>query len=91
MDGNSYRTHGNGREQAGMLREGRRTMEKVLKNTVRDISGKRDWRPGWDQSPVGTRRPTTNVRCCSLDQKVAKTQKTTQAASLVASRCPLPC
>ena len=27
-----------GREQAGMSREGRRTMEKVLENTVRDIS-----------------------------------------------------
>ena len=26
-----------GREQAGMSREGRRTMEKVLENTVRDI------------------------------------------------------
>ena len=36
MDGNSYRTHGNGREQAGMSREGRRTMEKVLENTVHD-------------------------------------------------------
>ena len=27
-----------GREQAGMLQEGRRTMEKVLENTVRDTS-----------------------------------------------------
>ena len=65
MDGNSYRTHGNGREQARKLREGRRTMEKVLENTVRDISGKRDWRPGWDQSPVEwvleDRQPTSGV------------------------------
>ena len=37
-DGNSYKTHGNGREQAGMSREGRRTMEKVLENTVRDTN-----------------------------------------------------
>ena len=38
MDGtrNSYRTHGNGREQAGMSREGRRTIEKVRENTVHD-------------------------------------------------------
>ena len=35
-DENSYRTHGNGREQAGMSREGRRTMEKVRENTVHD-------------------------------------------------------
>ena len=38
-DGNSYRTHGKGgggREQAGMSGEGRRMMEKVLENTVRD-------------------------------------------------------
>ena len=35
-DGNSYRTHGKGREQAGMSWEGRRTMERVLENTVRD-------------------------------------------------------
>ena len=35
-DGNSYKTHGNGREQAGMSREGRRTIEKVRENTVRD-------------------------------------------------------
>ena len=27
-----------GREQAGMSREGRRTMEKVLENTVRDTA-----------------------------------------------------
>ena len=36
-DENSYRTHGNGLEQAGMSREGRGTMEKVLESTVRDI------------------------------------------------------
>ena len=30
-------TRERGREQAGMTREGRRTMEKVLENTVRDI------------------------------------------------------
>ena len=36
MDGNSHRTHGNDREQAGMSREGRRTMEKVRENTVHD-------------------------------------------------------
>ena len=30
-------TRERGREQAGMSREGRRTMEKVLENTVRDI------------------------------------------------------
>ena len=35
-DGNSHRTHGNGREQAGMSREGRRMMEKVRENTVHD-------------------------------------------------------
>ena len=35
-DENSYRTHGNGREQAGMSQEGRRTMEKVRENTVHD-------------------------------------------------------
>ena len=35
-DGNSHRTHGNGREQAGMSRESRRTMEKVRENTVHD-------------------------------------------------------
>ena len=29
-------TRERGREQAGMTREGRRTMEKVLENTVRD-------------------------------------------------------
>ena len=38
-DGNSYRTHGNGREQAGKSRESQRTMEKVLENTVHDTSG----------------------------------------------------
>ena len=38
MDGNSYRTHERGWEQAGMSREGRRTMEKVLENTVHDSS-----------------------------------------------------
>ena len=32
----NLKTHGKGREQAGMSREGRRTMEKVLENTVRD-------------------------------------------------------
>ena len=36
-DGNSYKTHGNDREQAGMSREGQRTMEKVLENTVHDM------------------------------------------------------
>ena len=35
-DGNSHRTHGNGREQDGMSQEGRRTMEKVRENTVHD-------------------------------------------------------
>ena len=35
-DGNSRRAHGNGWEQAGMSREGRRTMEKVRENTVHD-------------------------------------------------------
>ena len=35
-DGNSYRTHGNGWEQAGMSREGRRTIGKVRENTVYD-------------------------------------------------------
>ena len=35
-DGNSHRTHGNGREQAGKSRESRRTTEKVLENTVHD-------------------------------------------------------
>ena len=35
-DGNSYRTHGNGWEQAGMSREGRRTIENVRENTVRN-------------------------------------------------------
>ena len=33
-DGNGWER---GREQAGMTREGRRTMEKVLENTVRDM------------------------------------------------------
>ena len=33
-DGNSHRTYGNGREQAGMSRESRRTMEKVQEDTV---------------------------------------------------------
>ena len=36
MDGDSHRIHGNGREQAGMSRESRRTMEKVQENTVHD-------------------------------------------------------
>ena len=31
-------TRERGREQAGMTREGRRTMEKVLENTVRDMN-----------------------------------------------------
>ena len=35
-DGNSYRTHGIGWEQARKSRESRRTMEKVLENTVHD-------------------------------------------------------
>ena len=34
--GTAKRHSERGREQAGMLREGRRTMEKVLENTVRD-------------------------------------------------------
>ena len=34
MDGNSYKKHGNDREQAGVSREGRRTMEKALENMV---------------------------------------------------------
>ena len=36
MDGNSHRAHRNGREQAGMSRESRGTMEKVRENTVHD-------------------------------------------------------
>ena len=35
--GMAENTRKRGREQAGMSREGRRTMEKVLENTVRDI------------------------------------------------------
>ena len=35
--GMAKNTRERGREQAGMTREGRRTMEKVLENTVRDI------------------------------------------------------
>ena len=35
--GMAKNTRERGREQAGMSREGRRTMEKVLENTVRDI------------------------------------------------------
>ena len=35
-DGNRHRTYGNGQEQAGMSREGWRTMEKVRENTVYD-------------------------------------------------------
>ena len=35
--GMAENTRERGREQAGMTREGRRTMEKVLENTVRDI------------------------------------------------------
>ena len=38
---NRYKAHGNGREQAGMSREGRRMMEKVLENTVHDMD--RTW------------------------------------------------
>ena len=34
--GMAKNTQKRGREQAGMSREGRRTMEKVLENTVRD-------------------------------------------------------
>ena len=34
--GMAENTRERGREQAGMSREGRRTMEKVLENTVRD-------------------------------------------------------
>ena len=34
--GMAENTRKRGREQAGMSREGRRTMEKVLENTVRD-------------------------------------------------------
>ena len=34
--GMAKNTRKRGREQAGMSREGRRTMEKVLENTVRD-------------------------------------------------------
>ena len=34
--GMAKNTRERGREQAGMTREGRRTMEKVLENTVRD-------------------------------------------------------
>ena len=34
--GMAENTRERGREQAGMTREGRRTMEKVLENTVRD-------------------------------------------------------
>ena len=34
--GMARNTRKRGREQAGMSREGRRTMEKVLENTVRD-------------------------------------------------------
>ena len=36
MDGKCHRTPGKDREQAGMSREGRRMMEKVLENTVHD-------------------------------------------------------
>ena len=38
--GMAKNTRERGREQAGMTREGRRTMEKVLENTVRDRSYK---------------------------------------------------
>ena len=38
--GMAENTRERGREQAGMTREGRRTMEKVLENTVRDTKGK---------------------------------------------------
>ena len=37
--GMAKNTRERGREQAGMTREGRRTMEKVLENTVRDRMG----------------------------------------------------
>ena len=37
--GMAENTRERGREQAGMTREGRRTMEKVLENTVRDKKG----------------------------------------------------
>ena len=37
--GMAKNTRERGREQAGMTREGRRTMEKVLENTVRDNKG----------------------------------------------------
>ena len=37
--GMAENTRERGREQAGMSREGRRTMEKVLENTVRDKIG----------------------------------------------------
>ena len=40
MDGNSYKTHGNGREQAGMSQEGRRTIGKVRENMVHDTGPK---------------------------------------------------
>ena len=40
-DGNSYKKHGNNREQAGMSQESRRTMEKALENTVHDNSTQR--------------------------------------------------
>ena len=36
IDGNSHRTHGNDREQAGMSQEGWRMMEKVRENKVHD-------------------------------------------------------
>ena len=36
--GMAENTRERGREQAGMTREGRRTMEKVLENTVRDTN-----------------------------------------------------
>ena len=35
--GMAENTRERGREQAGMSREGRRTMKKVLENTVRDM------------------------------------------------------
>ena len=38
MDRNRHRTHGNGQEQAGMSREGRRMMEKVRESTVHDTA-----------------------------------------------------
>ena len=38
--GMAENTRERGREQAGMSREGRRTMEKVLENTVRDSKQK---------------------------------------------------